>query len=182
MRFAAKVNDIIGDATVGPFLEADVPLDSRDTCPSPAETVSSSPLLFLRSEKNGKARREASASVFSFALSFSLSLSPSPLPFPHLDAGNATSCRSRYGIRRVRDRIGRTGRQVRREREGERVKESHGVLCRGDRPIECNARSAYVGFLTVEERTENLQGRFLSEIEKKTEEDGRRGGRETTTL
>ena len=75
MRFAAKVNDIIGDATVGPFLEADVPLDSRDTCPSPAETVSSSPLLFLRSEKNGKARREASASVFSFALSFSLSLS-----------------------------------------------------------------------------------------------------------
>ena len=73
MRFAAKVNDIIGDATVGPFLEADVPLDSRDTCPSPAETVSSSPLLFLRSEKNGKARREAS--VFSFALSFSLSLS-----------------------------------------------------------------------------------------------------------
>ena len=114
--------------------------------------------------------------------SLSLSLSPSPLPFPHLDAGNATSCRSRYGIRRVRDRIGRTGRQVRREREGERVKESHGVLCRGDRPIECNARSAYVGFLTVEERTENLQGRFLSEIEKKTEEDGRRGGRETTTL
>lgn len=40
MRFAAKVNDIIGDATVGPFLEADVLLDGRDTCPSPLSSPS----------------------------------------------------------------------------------------------------------------------------------------------
>lgn len=108
MRFAAKVNDIIGDATVGPFLEADVLLDGRDTCPS-CPLFSFFPLLSRlesREERESPERLQLPSFLFSLP---SLSLSPSSLLFPHLDAGN-TSCRSRYGIRRVRDRIDRTGR------------------------------------------------------------------------
>lgn len=103
MRFAAKVNDIIGDATVGPFLEADVLLDARHVPrPSPSPLLLLSSPFPIREERKSPKRLQLPSFL-------SLSLL---LLFPHLDAGN-TSCRSRYGIR---DRIGRTGRQVRRER------------------------------------------------------------------
>lgn len=147
MRFAAKVNDIIGDATVGPFLEADVLLDARHVPrPSPSPLLLLSSPFPIREERKSPKRLQLPSSL-------SLSLL---LLFPHLDAGN-TSCRSRYGIR---DRIGRTGRQVRRERV-ERL------------TAFCNYRSNTREDLTVEveERTENLQGRFLSEIEKAEDEE-----------
>lgn len=123
----------------------------RDTCPDPLRLLFSFSPLLSRLEKNGKARRD-----FSFRLSF---LSLLLLLFPHLDAGN-TSCRSRYGIR---DRIGRTGRQVRRERV-ERL--TAFCNCRSNTRVPCEDLT-----VEVEERTENLQGRFLSEIEKAEDEE-----------
>lgn len=74
MRFAAKVNDIIGDATVGPFLEADVLLDARHV-PRP----SPSPLLLLSSpfpirEERKSPKRLQLPSFLSLSLFFFFSL------------------------------------------------------------------------------------------------------------
>lgn len=150
MRFAAKVNDIIGDATVGPFLEADVLLDARHVPrPSPSPLLLLSSPFPIREERKSPKRLQLPSFL-------SLSLL---LLFPHLDAGN-TSCRSRYGIR---DRIGRTGRQVRRERV-ERL--TAFCNCRSNTRVPCEDLT-----VEVEERTENLQGRFLSEIEKAEDEE-----------
>lgn len=152
MRFAAKVNDIIGDATVGPFLEADVLLDARHVPrPSPSPLLLLSSPFPIREERKSPKRLQLPSFL-------SLSLL---LLFPHLDAGN-TSCRSRYGIR---DRIGRTVGRL------------------GERGLNVSRRSAFGNYrsntrapcedltVEVEERTENLQGRFLSEIEKAEDEE-----------